>query len=313
MGRSSNNGTTTTTTVEKEERIPSLAAFWCKLYDAAPKVYIGGTMDVGFSLVVIGIFIILRQMILQVLYYNGWPSGGEQSTLLVGACMLGGVFHTPLLVPTLFVLLTSQPFDASATMTSFPLWYQKTTSAMLQLCTGYMVYDFGITLWDRREVGLNDDDPMYMAHHFMTAFYMISTRMVGAGQPSAMISMFLGECTNPFFNFHLIFEMAVKYGRCCDDNGGWASKVQIVVELLTAVSYVSIRGLIAPFVLGIYTCSGLLFPSNKQIPFVLRIAYCLMIWAVLLGSIGWVKILYNDTLMKYYTIGMQAMIMKEEL
>mmetsp|Transcript_26150 Transcript_26150/g.29907 ORF Transcript_26150/g.29907 Transcript_26150/m.29907 type:complete len:335 (+) Transcript_26150:64-1068(+) len=300
---------------KKKEEIPLLAAFWCKVYDAAPKVYAGknNTMDVGFSLVVIFIFILLRKVILHILYSMGWPSSGDehQNTLFVEACFIGGIFHTPLLVPVLFVLLRSQPFIPSASITEHPVWYQKTTSAMLQLCTGFMIYDFGITLWDRwdKDVGypvLNEDDPLYMLHHFMTAFYMVTTTMIGAGQASAMICMFLGECTNPFFNLHLVFEKAVQTGFCCSD-GSIFQKIRFVNEILTAISYVSVRGFIAPCAIGIYTCYGLLFPKNNIIPFALRITYCILIWGVLFGSIGWVKIL-SMTLMNHFNTGLEMVV-----
>eukprot|EP00547_Thalassionema_nitzschioides_P005799 CAMPEP_0194219076 /NCGR_PEP_ID=MMETSP0156-20130528/25156_1 /TAXON_ID=33649 /ORGANISM="Thalassionema nitzschioides, Strain L26-B" /LENGTH=324 /DNA_ID=CAMNT_0038948625 /DNA_START=105 /DNA_END=1079 /DNA_ORIENTATION=+ len=286
-----------------EKNIPALARFTLALDSWSPKITLFN-LDFGFSLLAMAFFAAMRLVVKHVLTVHlEWPIDSEKTNFSI-ACLVGGIFHTPFLLSVLGMLLTSQPFRPSASFADYPRWWQDTCHLALQLCTGYMVYDFFVIMWDRYfenngTIILNDDDPLYIAHHFMTMFYMISVRVVGAGQGSALICMFLGEITNPFFNAYLVLEQAVLVDWCCKASQ-WFTTLNSIIEFSTAASYALVRGVISPFVLGFYTCGDLVLRNQGKLPLVLRLLFSLLIWAVLLGSKGWVEKFHLEVLPPYY-------------
>eukprot|EP00565_Helicotheca_tamesis_P008295 CAMPEP_0185738174 /NCGR_PEP_ID=MMETSP1171-20130828/32212_1 /TAXON_ID=374046 /ORGANISM="Helicotheca tamensis, Strain CCMP826" /LENGTH=74 /DNA_ID=CAMNT_0028409303 /DNA_START=1 /DNA_END=222 /DNA_ORIENTATION=+ len=74
-------------------------------------------------------------------------------------------------------------------MKSHPQWWQDATTALLQFCTGYMLYDsinfFIIGRWVPG-VGpvLEPSDYSFLGHHVATSFYMMSSLYIGAGHMS---------------------------------------------------------------------------------------------------------------------------------
>lgn len=291
---------------QHDEKVPFLAQATLAFYSFSPKVTICG-LDFGFSLLSMAFFAVMRCVMKQFVLNNllEWPLETAE-TNFSAACLVGGIFHTPFLCLMLGMLLTSRPFRPAARFDEYPPWWQDTCHAMLQLCTGYMIYDFSVILWDRYHenngtIVLNESDPLYMAHHFMTSFYMISVRLVGAGQGSALICMFLGEITNPFFNTYLALEDATKIIWCCQ-SAAWFTTLHRSMEFCSAASYVLVRAVIAPFVLGVYTCGHLLLrnPTTGGTPLWLRLLYCLLIWAVLLGSGSWIEKFWLEVLSPYW-------------
>ena len=168
---------------------------------------------------------------------------------------------------------------------------------MLQFCTGYMVYDAVFSLLLPNNFVLQDDDVMFMGHHIVTALYMTSTRIVGAGHQSAMICMFLGEATNPFHNMFYFLQEAMKLD-CC--NGPLAQMTEYVNTFLFASSYAVVRAVGAPLVLMFYTCYDLLANGRKDIPLLLMILWCILIWGVALGSIPWIEECWTILKDKYF-------------
>lgn len=291
---------------DEEKNIPALARLALFLNSCSPKVTLFN-LDFGVTLMTMTFFATMRLAMKQLLAQLEWPIDSER-TSFAAACIVGGIFHTPFLVSVLAVLLTSQPFRPSASFSDYPRWWQDTCHTMLQVCTAYMIYDFFTILWDRYHenggtIVLNDDDPLYMAHHFMTMFYMISVRAMGAGQGSALICMFLGEVTNPFFNTYLVLQEGMALESWCCKESQWFTTLYPIVEFLAASSYVLVRAAIGPVVLGLYTCFDLLLLRNNKngsIPLFFRILYIVMIWGVLLGSMGWVEKFRLETLPPYW-------------
>ena len=100
-----------------------------------------------------------------------------------------------------------------------------------------------------------------------------------------MICMFLGEFTNPFQNGHTVLAHAVTL-TCCD--GPRTQQLYRVFEFLFALSYFSIRALIAPIFLAHATYALLFAPSRKNIPLGIRWLWIFLIWAVEVGSYPWI-------------------------
>ena len=149
-----------------------------------------------------------------------------------------------------------------------------------------MLYDAIFTLLLPNNFELKGDDQMFMVHHVITALYMTSTRIVGAGHQSAMICMFLGELTNPVHNMFYFLEAAMELS-CC--NGVVAQTAQYVNTFVFASLYVVVRAVGAPVFLMLHACFDLLANGRKDIPLLLIIAWCALIWAVALGSIPWIE------------------------
>ena len=103
---------------------------------------------------------------------------------------------SPVICIGLIVAFSTQKYSPIAKFDEAPTWWREFADALLQFCTGYMVYDSLVNScwlrWDGERFQLSDDDYLFLAHHFMTSFYMTSTRIIQAGHMSAIICMLLG-------------------------------------------------------------------------------------------------------------------------
>jgi hypothetical protein len=269
------------------EDIPLVAKPFVKLYRATPKVYFPGTtsVEVGFVTLWMVLFAISRKVMVELMILSGWPD----DLLLVSfgsGCLVGGLLHSPLLLPVLYVLLRAEPYKPSAAIEDYPKWWQDAADAMLQLSTGYMVYDTLYPLAQYLIYGkLNPDYTMYMIHHMLVAFYFVSVQVVGGGHASVIMGTFLGEVTNPFYNLSHFSALAIKQD-CC--HGSFSRRLNVFFDVLAALQFIPVRALIGPIVLGFYTVYQLVFVGTKRkhhpIPLIMAILWSLIMWAVMLGS-----------------------------
>jgi hypothetical protein len=242
-------------------------------------------------------------------YYFHWPINSLVTKNAAASC--AAMIHSLHLVPGLIACLYTnpQPYNPSA---SFLHEHKKqhgwntTVHALLQFCTGYMLYD-GILniLWLKtRMVGfISTEDYMFLGHHLATIIYMTSTRIVGAGHVSAMMCMLLGEFTNPFQNSLLFTELATSIPGWCqeeddDDANGGSICLQIhsVLEMAFSVTYLLLRVIIGP-IACMHMTYNLWTQGRTQPPLChkkwLLVIWTLLIWAVLIGSIPWIVTCWN--------------------
>jgi hypothetical protein len=278
-----------------------VANFYLKLYHSLPAVHIPFTsFDISFSLLGAAFLASVRFYSEHVLVTNfGWPE--DATPTLEAAASCASICHSTILCAGLIVAFCTQRFDVAAKIRDQgegdKKWWPDLADALLQFCTGYMIYDTCVNiLWLRwtPETGtfeFTDDDYLYMVHHMMTTFYMTSCRIIGGGYMSAMLCMLLGEITNPLHNLYLAAEQAMKLD-CC--NGIAAQTFHSYIEVAFAAAYFTVRVIIGPPVFVMVTCM-LLFSKNGRanIPLALNIVWNLLIWGVILGSGSWISRCYD--------------------
>ena len=170
----------------------AVARFWVNLYRAVPVVNLPGTQfPISFSLCSACFLYAVRIGCAEVLR-TVWDWPAEPTREAVGS--LAALVHALLLVPGLYVALTTQPYLPTAHLSQFPLWWQELVDALLQTCTGYMIYDSVASFFMIKGfAGLEGTDFMFLGHHLATTIYMSQCRYLQAGHTSAMICMLLGE------------------------------------------------------------------------------------------------------------------------
>jgi hypothetical protein len=273
------------------EEAPWLLKKWQNVYNSVPKMYIPFTnYDIGFSVLSAVVLSIIRVIIAERAFVAyGWPEGSANK--ISGS--VSSIFHSMNLVPALAVILWTRPKDfmSPASEMGGAQWWQDATNAVLSFCIGYMLYDsiigYGYYRWvPGVGIVLKGSDAMFLGHHFMTALYMISCRVMGAGHISAMICMFMGEATNPFHNLFFITSEAMTLD-CC--NGPILQMLHEKNEFIFSLLYCSFRTFLS-FPWFSYTTYDLILGKGRQnIPLVLRFLFAAMIWAVYVGSIPWIK------------------------
>jgi hypothetical protein len=280
MNMSSSRGSSAD--VATTDKIPFLVGFWGALLNGLPVITIGG---LNFSVTVFTVLFLTAVRFSAesiMITYFGWPA--DNMTTKDAAASAAAIVHSIQLVPGLWQCLRSQPYVPSEKMNKAPLWWQDGATALLQFCTGYMIYDASVNIfWTKRATGVPSEDYLFLAHHVVTVIYMTSTRMVGAGHQSAMMCMFLGECTNPLHNSFYIAENALKLD-CC--NGPLAQQLFRVIQLVFSVAYLTVRGPIAPSFFLPMTWD-LWTRGRKHIPVWIIFVWSLLIWGVLFGSVPW--------------------------
>lgn len=274
------------------ERVPWLAQVWINRYKAVPKFNFPGTrLEISFSLASAVFLLTVRVVAEQVLEsVFDWPK--RSPITKEAAASVAGVVHSLNLVPALILCLSTQPYAPTERISVAPLWWQQVVNCTLQFCTGYMIYDGIVNIivlrWEPGQwaPALTGSDLSFLFHHFVTSFYMTSTRVIQAGHMSAMMCMFLGESTNPFHNSYLIAEAALKLD-CC--NGSLSRQLHSIIELCFSSSYCFFRIVLAPVFCLHMTYDILITKRGRtNIPIALRILWTLMIWAVVFGSIPWI-------------------------
>jgi hypothetical protein len=284
-----------------EEEVPLLASFYLRLYHATPKIYIPGTkVDIGFMFCWAAFFTAMRAIVVVGFLRYGWPAE-PVFTYDSAASVVGGLFHATNIVPMSYLLMrTENPWCPAAAGKDHPQWWRDAVDAMLQLCTGYMIYDFFFLVWTRYVPGegvvLGADALLFMGHHFVTSFYMTSTRIYDAGHSSALMCIFLGEFTNPPFNAWCILNEARKHWGSLTP---WLEDASVVNEIVLAATYVPIRGIISP-IACIYMTYELFTKQSARtcVPVAIRVTWSIMMAAVVLGSISHNNMFY-DALMKH--------------
>jgi len=275
----------------EQSDIPWLVQPWLKVYNGIPDFRFPGTqLSISFmlisSLFLLNVRVAAEQVLIHVFH---WPATSSDYILTTeAAASVGSITHSTILCPVLYLALRMLPYRPSAKLEDAPKWYQQLVDAMLQFCTGYMVYDTIVNIVYLRWQGMTQfpsftmDDYLFLGHHFVTAMYMTQARVIKAGHQSAMMCMLLGELTNPFHNSYFIAERAVKL-NCC--NGPRMQSFFTFISIAFAATYNLMRVIVAPIILG-YTSYDLAFTEQgrKNIPFSLRIFWNVMIWGVIFGS-----------------------------
>lgn len=264
---------------KEEDEIPVLVGWMRGAYLCLPK-------NVSMVLVCVILFSMLRYVVKYWLVdVMGWPESHPMTVESVS--FLPPVVHSMILCPVLYQLLTCQRYRPVSRMDEYPVWWQQTVKACMDMCTAYMIYD-GIFLlfkahWYHDGI-ITLQDGLYLGHHIATSLYMASTRIIGAGQSSAMMLMFLGEFTNPFQNVYCLIRFAVQI----DSSRTIWHTLLPTSEFLFAIFYAFFRTFLGPAAMAHITYH-LLVPSSTPhtIPIPITIIYILMGWGVLIGSIGW--------------------------
>jgi len=217
----------------------------------------------------------------------GWPPNSKKTK--DAAASLASMVHAIVLCVSLAILLaTSRPYRPSGAKRkdagSNSSMINDATTALLQFCTGYMLYDsLGMVRDNWNTGGLNDVDCLFLAHHAATSFCMITCQWIGAGQDSVLMLMLLGECTNPLGSLHSITKFAIQL----EEPKTFWHTIHPYVEWLFAVSYAVVRTLIGPVVL-IHIFYELLSRNGRNnVPIYISLIWLVLMWGVVLGSIPW--------------------------
>jgi hypothetical protein len=283
------------------EKVPSFLEFWAGLYNAAPKVIIPGTQfPIGFTILFV-IFFSSARFFYTYLHTQVFGFDFENpKTRLMIACSTS-LTHSLILIPALWQALRCQPYKPSAPIANSPKYYQDAVTALLQVCTGYMVYDFIFMLaWNNWTV--HPDDIAYIGHHIVTIAYMSQTRVLGAGHISAMGLMLTGEFTNPMQNTLAITRFAIQMAT---EDSFWHF-IHPYAEFIYAVSYAFFRSVVGPLQIIHISYDLLTQEGRKNIPLYIGIIWIIMIWGIILGSMPWtvesiemamdgLQVKYNET------------------
>lgn len=264
--------------------VPSLLKLWASIYNGVPKVCIYGTnFPVGLT-ILSTLFISCLRFVYRYLYVNVFQFDiGSRKTVEMIACNTS-MTHSLLLVPALWQALRDQPYKPSASIQNAPQYYKDAVTALLQFCTGYMIYDF-IFMIASNHWRVHPDDVAFIGHHFVTILYMTQTRVLGAGHISAMTLMWSGEFTNPMQNSHCITRFAIQMAK----EGSFWHVIHPYVEWVYATSYAFFRAVVGPIQIVHITYDLLTREGRKNIPLYVSILWIVMIWGIIVGSIPWTK------------------------
>mmetsp|Transcript_13200 Transcript_13200/g.15112 ORF Transcript_13200/g.15112 Transcript_13200/m.15112 type:complete len:351 (-) Transcript_13200:276-1328(-) len=286
-----------------QTNIPFVAQCWITIYERIPEVnvplFTNNNFNISFTLLSVLFLTGCRLGAEYILvHFFGWPANAIPTKEAAASC--GSICHSMILCTGLIVAFTTQECDFVATIDSQCTtsknnkWWKNFADALLQFCTGYMIYDTLINnLWIRWNPTVSlvtfeftDDDILFLLHHFMTSFYMTSVRVLGAGYQSAMICMLLGELTNPLHNMYFIGEIASKTD-CCYSVG--AQRLHYGITVAFAAMYNLFRVLIAPPFFASVTYALLLTKRGRtNVPLPLNLFWNFLIWGVCFGSASWI-------------------------
>lgn len=289
--------------MSSSDAIPPVANYYLKLYYGIPKAIVPFTnnFNVSFSLLS-AIFLTSVRLLSEYFLVNffGWPEDATPTKEASASC--AAICHSTILCTGLIVAFQTQSYEPAAKIkdqsTPNKEWWPDFADALLQFCTGYMIYDACINIlylrWDP-EVSmvpqLNGDDYLFLAHHVATSIYMISARVIGAGYMSAMICMLLGELTNPLHNMYMMGEQAMTL-ECC--NGPAAQQFHGAVTIAFAAAYFLFRVVIAPpFFAGVTYVLLFTKKGRANVPLALNIFWNMLIWGVCFGSESWIRKCYH--------------------
>ena len=279
-----------------EDDVPLLLRPLIVIYRSIPKLYLPRIRNFNFAFILFSALFLaaIRQFIFwKMLMYVGWPQYSKMTT--DAASSLTSICHSIILCWYLslcfFYLSTAKcRYVPSARMSTFPLWWQDSASALLEFCTGYMIFDSFFLIWDTTyylKMEISEFDKLVLAHHVMTSLYMASTRFVNAGHLSAMILMLTGEITNPLMNGMFTTRFAIQLD-CC--NSSQMILIHSILEYGFAISYAIFRIFIGP-ACSLHLSWDLIFTKHgrSNVPIVLSVIWVIMVWAVIHGSIPFVQ------------------------
>lgn len=291
------SGNTAKNEKDDETEMPKILKFWRTLYRSLPHT---GSFDVSLTICTVLFLSFLRVVIFQniLTHVFDWPSAAETASVTKNAAAsMISIFHSVNLVPALVVAFSVQGYlPYSQRLDAASQAWQDAVTALLQFCTGYMVYDgiFIILEGIYDEDGLDGADYMFLGHHLATSLYMSSTRIIGAGHMSAMMCMFLGELTNPLQNSFYI----AGYAMTLDNHGPTTETMHFWIELVFSVAYFIMRSFIGPAVC-LHMTFDLWKNGRKTIPIIFLCIWSFLIWAVIIGSIPWIQSSW-DVMVKFY-------------
>ncbi len=145
-------------------------------------------------------------------------------------------------------------------------------SLQLQFSLAYLLAD---TLYF---LLFDPSDWFFMAHHLLAGMYLASSLHLGVGGISAIFVFFMGEVTTPVYN---IFSIAKEL----KNEHAIASKVLLLVSPLFTFSFVLVRSIISPVLIG-YFLKSLVFES-PAIPAVYRYFMASLVTLGMIGSQIW--------------------------
>lgn len=201
------------------EEYPSnpIAKNFIRLYRALPTVNVPFTkFDINFTLLTATFLYSVRLCATWILTnLLEWPEGSFALHESVGS--FAAIVHSLLLVPGLFVALTSQPYRPTSHLNTAPQWWQDLVTAVLQFCTGYMIYDsLASYIVPKGFGGIEGSDWLFLGHHFATAVYMTQCRVLQAGECLrllwAIVIALKVACSN-FAHFPSHFLSCFKHAR----------------------------------------------------------------------------------------------------
>jgi hypothetical protein len=285
-----------------QRRIPILCQYWCYITNYLVPNYVPFNIElykINFTFTIVsalflGMIRYLTEYGMVTLF--GWP----YNTYITknASASVAAIFHSIQLVPSLYACFrsSSHTYNPSQHMKDIvvlqkdDIWWQDTVQALLQFCTGYMMYDAIVNIvWMKLQMigTITTEDYLFLGHHIATILYMTSTRILQQGHQSAMICMLLGEMTNPFHNSYYV-AIAAQTLSCC--NGPLSQWLYHWIELLFAISYVFVRTVLGPFFFLHLTFNLWTTGRRKpnQIPMSLLVTWTILIWGVVLGSIPWI-------------------------
>jgi TLC domain len=287
---------TSTSTSTSSTRIPDICQYWRSMANSLPVITIGG-LNVSMTLASAVVLTLVRYSAeYSMIYGFGWPSNALITKN--AAASVAAIFHSLQLVPALgacFANTDGRPYNPSQRLSEAAVWWQETVTALIQFCTGYMIYDGLLNIvWLKTQMSegrtLTSEDYMFLGHHVATILYMTSTRIVKSGHQSAMMCMLLGELTNPLHNAFYVAQFAQTLD-CC--NGVFSQLAYQIIKVAFAALYCLVRVVIGPFVF-VHITYHTVMVGRKHIPLALIVFWNLLIWAVIVGSIPWVQECWNN-------------------
>jgi len=270
---------------DNKPKILPLVRLWGNLYATLPKVYIPNTnFAIGLTLYSAFFFSSLR-FFYDYVYVTILEFPSEHpKTKYMAACTVS-LTHSLLLVPALWQVLRSQPYKPSAKIDGTPLYYQNAVTALLQLCTGYMLYDPIFIIKDN-SWSVHSDDVPFLLHHLVTIIYMSQVRILGAGHISAMTMMFSGEVTNPFQSTDSVVRFAIQLAK----PGSVWHVIHPYVEYVFAFSYAFVRSIVGPLqILHIAYDLLLTREGRSNVKPYISVVWIILLSAIIVGSIPWIE------------------------
>jgi hypothetical protein len=258
---------------------------WSRLYEATPKIYLPFTeFDIGFVLVSLSVCSSFR-LLSEFLFINVLKFNPNTYKTVESAGGLTSMAHAIVLLFGLYHCLISQPYIPSAKIQGTPIHYQNSVSTMLQMCTGYMLYDL-FFMARANNWTFHEDDIAFCGHHVVTMLYMSQCRVLGVGHISAMGLMFTGEFSNPLQNGHLVTKFAIQQSHLSPTS--FFHIIHPFVEYAFAVVYAIMRGIVGPIQIH-HIAYDLLFTKQGKanVPIVVSIIWSIMIFGIIGGSLPW--------------------------